>query len=377
MSSGVPDGELRRQLARVIAAGRVDEPLAQDLLEFARAEGVLPLLEWLRAGVAPLRAQAAVQLARRARLSRVLDLLAVDGVGAIVFKGAHLAYTCYPDPALRPHVDTDILIRPGDVEAARRSFERSGHRLLPHVSGRFVTSQFHYVDGDTGGAHAYDVHWQMANPIAFHDLLPYDEVRAQAVRLEPFGAHGLGPSVPHALLMACMHRAAHHSGSERLIWLTDLRLLLRAATRAQADEFCRLADITGLNAVCHDACARAADLFGDMIVPARLRSRAAASAEPTRAYLTTLSPLKKVCLDFRTLRGWKARAALLREHLFPPSGYLQASPGWRGPLPWRYATRIVRGAARYVRPLLGSCGNRASSRSRFGMNQSLKRSRRP
>lgn len=344
-----PLDRARRRLARMIAAGCPDHALDAELRELARVEGVLPLIEWIGGPVPPqLRTQAVLQLARRARLRRLLDLLAADGVTVIVFKGAHLAYTFYPDPALRPHVDIDLLIHPRDVEAARRVLERSGHRLLPHVSGRFVMSQFHYVDGGAG-AHTYDVHWQIANPTMFRDLLPFEHVRAQAVRLEPFGAHGLGPSVPHAMLIACMHRAAHHGASDRLIWLQDLRLMLQSASTRQLDEFCRLADAAGLNAVCADACARTADLFGDVAVPARLRVQAGATPEPTRAYLAAPSPLRHLWLDLRALGSWWDRAVLLREHLFPPVGYIRQTADSRAPLPWHYATRIVRGALAWMR----------------------------
>jgi hypothetical protein len=341
----------RVRLARMIAAGRVEGVLDAELREIAKAEGVLPLLEWMSGRLSAIRSHAAVQLARRARLSRVLDLLARDGVSAVVIKGAHLAHTCYPDPALRPHVDIDLLIDARDVDAARRVFDASGHRLIPHVTGRFVMSQFHYADSSDGmpGLHAYDVHWQLANPAAFRDRLPFDTIRLHSVPIEAFGQHGRGPSLPHALVIACIHRAAHHGASDRLIWLNDLRLLLKAATTAQIDEFCRIADASGLNAVCHDACARTAQLFRDVQVPVLLAVRGVQSAEPSRAYLEAPSPLKQMWLDLRALNGWGDRAALVREHLFPPAAYMRGSVESRTPLPWAYAARIARGFVTYVR----------------------------
>ncbi len=205
-------------------------------------------------------------------------------------------------------------------------------------------SQFHYVDGAVGGAHAYDVHWQIANPVAFRDALPFDELLAGAVALPAFGRHGRGPSLPHALVLACVHRAAHHGGGDRLIWLMDLRLMLRMATAEQREEFCACADRAGLNAICHDACARAAELFGDVTVPAPLRSRAAVSHEPTRAYLESPTPLRQIWLDLQALDTWRDRSTLVREHLFPPASYVKASTTSRTPLAWAYATRLVRGA---------------------------------
>jgi len=331
----------RLRLARMIAAGAVDRPLDPALAAAARSEGVLPILQWMAGDVTPLRAGAALQLARRARLSRVLDLLAARGVSAVVFKGAHLACTCYPDPAVRPCVDTDLLIRPSDVAAARGVFEESGHRLIPHVSGRLVMSQCHYTDGATGGAHVYDVHWQIANPPAFHDLLSHGEILAQATRLPDFGPHGYGPSVPHALVIACVHRAAHHDASERLVWLNDVRLLLRAASHAERQEFCAIASARGLAVVCADACRRAADLFGDVDVPPALLAAGAAPPERLDEYVRAPSGLKRIWLDARALERWRDRATLIREHLFPPADYMRQTFGT--PLAWAYTTRIVGG----------------------------------
>src|SRR5207248_10147778 len=50
--------------------------------------------------------------------------------------------------------------------------------------------------------------------------------------------------------------------------------------------------------------------------------------------------------DLHTLRGWRGRAQLLREHLLPPPGYLLASYGQTRAalLPVLYIHRIVRGA---------------------------------
>jgi hypothetical protein len=325
----------------MVAGGTSAAPLDDALRTVARSEGVLPLLQWAAGDLHALRTQAAVQLARRARLARLLDLLAADGIPAVVFKGAHLAHTCYPDPALRPYVDTDLLIRRSDAEGVRRVLEQSGHRLIPHVSGRFVMSQFHYVDGATGGAHLYDVHWEIANPPVFHGLLSFGDIHAAAVPLPALGPHAVAPSVPHALLIACVHRAAHHATSERLIWLNDIRLLLGSASARELDVFCEIAARTRLTSVCGDACRRASDLFGDVPVPPPLTVEPAAF-EPTADYMRARSPLRQLWLDARAL-PWRDRATLIREHLFPPASYIRETSATGAPLAWAYGTRIVRG----------------------------------
>lgn len=342
--------DVRRRLARVIASGD-GRAVDGELRRAAAQEGLSPYVAWLETGLAGVRAPAAIQLARRARLTRVLDRLAAAGISAVVFKGAHLAYACYPDPALRPYVDTDLFIDPARADDARALFERMGHTLIPHVTGRLVMSQFHYVDGEVGGAHTYDVHWQIANPAAFRDLLPFADVRAQAVPIDAYGEHAFGPSLPHAMLIACVHRAAHHRASDRLLWLLDLRLMLRSATPPERDAFCDLAVRSGSSVVSYDACRRAAELFGDIAVPEQLRSSAASATELTGAYLRSRSSFGRVLLDLRGLGSWRDRAALVREHLFPPATFVRGTS--RLPLaalPLAYAIRIIRGFAAWTWP---------------------------
>jgi putative nucleotidyltransferase-like protein len=341
---------LRQVLARIIATGRLDNPSLLDdvaVRQLARDEGVLPLLESIGGGsVRELRVHAAVQLARRVRITRLLNALAAEGVTALVFKGAQLAYTCYPDPALRPHVDTDVFIDPDDVERVRRVFQESGHRLIPHVTGRFVMSQFHFTDGEVGGVHAYDVHWRIANPVVFRPVLPFKDVFERSKPFEAYGAHARGPSLPDALLIASVHRAAHHGATERLIWMNDVRLLLNAASPAELDEFRRLADRYRVSALAHDTCARAAALFGVRVPDRALSARAA--SEPSRAYLSAPSRVRQLTVDVWALRGWRERLTLVREHAFPPATYIVQSASSRAPLPWLYATRIVRGASQWI-----------------------------
>ena len=61
------------------------------------------------------REEALIEPFRREEVVRVLAALAAAGVPALVFKGTALAYTRYPDPALRPRLDTDLFIRLEDV----------------------------------------------------------------------------------------------------------------------------------------------------------------------------------------------------------------------------------------------------------------------
>ena len=54
---------------------------------------------------------------RGREIARVTAALDARGVRALLVKGAALAYGLYPEPCLRPRVDTDILVL-GDDRAA-------------------------------------------------------------------------------------------------------------------------------------------------------------------------------------------------------------------------------------------------------------------
>jgi putative nucleotidyltransferase-like protein len=81
------------------------------------------------------RAQTARELLRQNELISVLDVLAADGIDPILLKGTALAYSLYDNPASRPRVDTDLLIRGNDVDHVRRAMARHGYVAPTHCDG--------------------------------------------------------------------------------------------------------------------------------------------------------------------------------------------------------------------------------------------------
>jgi hypothetical protein len=56
--------------------------------------------------------------------------------------------------------------------------------------------------------------------------------------------------------------------------------------------------------------------------------------------------------DLKALPGWRQRLRLLREHVFPPAGYIRRRYAVSSPLalPALYAHRFVTGAFKWRRP---------------------------
>ncbi len=75
------------------------------------------------------RAAAGRYLLQRHALRDVLAALGGRGIPALVLKGAVLAHTAYPDPALRPMVDLDLLVPSEHWGDARAALVAIGYRV--------------------------------------------------------------------------------------------------------------------------------------------------------------------------------------------------------------------------------------------------------
>ena len=301
------------------------------------------------------REEAVLESVRQRETTRVLEALAAAGVRPIVFKGTALAYTCYPDPALRPRLDTDLLIRPEDVAATSSVLQSLDFERTARPTGEHVTHQFTYVRRASGATSAFDVHWKIADPKAFADLFAYDELRREAVAIRALGEGASAPSNVHALLIACAHRVAHHYDDDTLIFLCDIDLLAR---RLQSPDWDRVVALAAERRI-REITARGLDLARGLLgtpVPDGIRRALAGTsgAEPTAAYLDPR--LRKVDIlwsDLHALGGWRARVKLLREHVVPTPDFIRQSYGATSTilLPLLYIHRLLRGASKWFRPL--------------------------
>jgi len=285
---------------------------------------------------------------------RILDALMAAGVAPLLFKGAALAHTCYPESWLRPRVDTDLMIRDRDREIAADVFERRGFVRATRPTGSHVTHQCTYSSTSHGVRTQFDIHWKIADPQVFADVLTYDELSRDS---EPVGALGAGARTigdVHALIVACTHRVAHHYDADDLLFLYDIDLLARRCDERAWHAMLRLASEKKIRKVCARGLGLAHERLGTP-VPVRVMDALTAPAEdePSAAYLA--GELRRVDIlrsDLATL-GWRGRARLLREHLLPSAAYMRASYGRQSTLllPALYAHRIVRGAFKWFRPL--------------------------
>lgn len=72
------------------------------------------------------RTASARAMQEQAERKRLFELLIKENIRFAPIKGLDLAFRIYPDPALRPHVDWDILFHPDDIQRARTLLEANG-----------------------------------------------------------------------------------------------------------------------------------------------------------------------------------------------------------------------------------------------------------
>ena len=360
-------------IARVAALLRPSAELPDrrswpSLIDAARHHGVLPIISevaarasWDREFAAAIRAdvaaETALSLANERELKRVLDGFGEARLTPLLFKGAHLAYTLYRSPELRPRVDSDFLIREDERAAANDCLERLGYTALEYVTGAVAFGQVPYGRIDASGvSYTIDVHWRLANPQAFAHRLGHDEIARAAVRIPRLGSNALGPGLAHALTIASLHRAAHHGSTHRLLWLYDVHLLASSLSKAGNDlgwrEAIDVAVQRGLGPVVASALTDARDRIGTELPATVLPELNAHAADRDVLEFVEgrMSQLRVAASDWRRLAGLRDRARYLREHLFPPAEYIRHRYGVssRLALPLLYTHRIVAGAKKWL-----------------------------
>lgn len=331
----------------------------------AEAHGVLSLIAEapsIKAGGAQLASlvrpaivgQTALSVVRQRELHRVLDGLAGVGARPIVFKGAHLAFTIYPSPRLRPFLDVDVLVRPEERLAIDAQLLALGYERVPQVSGWIAFGQQQYWRVDESGAgHTLDLHWRLANPQAFAGRITYADLAEQAEPIPRLGPHAWGPCRWMALLIACVHRTAHHGNSDRLIWLYDIHLLASSLSGREWEELAGLAGRRGLGQVLAAGLDDSSECFGPAApdrLQAELQSHRASDRDLSEFLAGPRSRFAVAASDWRRIERWGDRVTFVREHLLPPPSYMVHRYGMASPLalPWLYLRRIIAGAGKWA-----------------------------
>lgn len=126
-------------------------------------------------------ASVAVSERRQVALDEIGEALQSQNVEAIPIKGVSYLGWLYPDPALRPMSDIDMLVRPSAHEQAAGVLTSIGYRPCTNMKGS--RSRLHHATTFQRGRHYVDLHRNIVQPL--RTSLDVDELfaRAQGDRL--------------------------------------------------------------------------------------------------------------------------------------------------------------------------------------------------
>lgn len=337
-------------------ASEAQEIAWDDLLSAAEAHQVSPLLHdrlrnegWLPGHVAAMLRSAYVATATRNTLflhalGDVLDMLRAQDIPVIVLKGAALAETLYGNPALRPMVDIDILLRQEDVLRGLAVLEAGGYRLARPELDPAAALAFENEIGLEGRgplSTPLEIHWSLLDAPHYQARLPMDWfwATARSAILAGRSAQVLSPEA--LLLHLCAHLALHHGGSG-LLWQHDIAELL-----AQPSEVTAPLDWS-------DIVARA--IAWDLVLPVRdalttvatdwrvsvpedalaaLRLTPVSPAESTvhrRLQTGHRPPARRLLDDLGEMPSWSSRLHFAFRNVFPSPSYVRIRYGVRHPV---------------------------------------------
>jgi hypothetical protein len=149
-------------------------------------------------------------------LDRILTRLRESGTAAMLLKGVSLVNKIYPDPALRPMTDIDLMVHSDDLSKVTKIFRQLGFKEQK--------STYHIVfSGASPGNLVVEIHWNIMNsnlttPSSEEEWIWNDAVfhgNAYRLRLEK-----------EFLYLAGHISIQHQTPVPRLIWLYDLHLFI-------------------------------------------------------------------------------------------------------------------------------------------------------
>ncbi|MBX5481017.1 MAG: nucleotidyltransferase family protein [Myxococcaceae bacterium] len=227
---------------------------------------------------------AAISLRTKRLLHRALDALEQREVRPLILKGYGLAARYYPEPLSRPTSDVDLLIRPEETERAEEGLARLGLAPMSGPTRHFSIQHHHHVTF-SGSAGLVELHFRALSDFGVH--LEADVLLQSAGETVVDGRTMRFAAPEDELLYLAVH-AAHHL-CQRLVWLLDLKLLIRAVRDLSWERLVTTADAAGVSTAAHFALRMAKDVMAAE-VPAEVLRRLRPPAWQSAAVQKALSP---------------------------------------------------------------------------------------
>lgn len=159
-----------------------------------------------------------------ATLDGLGEVLSAANVTVVALKGPLLAERLYPEGALRPSIDLDLLVAEHDLERAVRALEKAGWSADSSPTAAYSRRHHHHLQLRHEGQPPLELHFRAR--VGFGTVMPAADLIGRSRGVE--SAHGRGLRIlepEDEFVYLAVHAAAH--GYVRLLWLYDLKLHCR------------------------------------------------------------------------------------------------------------------------------------------------------
>ncbi|MGA9773949.1 MAG: nucleotidyltransferase family protein [Blastocatellia bacterium] len=305
-------------------------------------------IETLR--LAYVRASVANQQAFQ-ELASLVDCFEREKIELIILKGGALAGTIYPEIALRPMGDVDLLIAPDAVERTASLLVGQGYiaytEMADGFANRFSVEQAFLKKGNRPSQ--IDLHWHAFTTPYYFERTPLAWFQQRTMEISINNRRAVAFSPTAQLLHLSVHYMMH--SYRRLIWSYDMALLVaRCYGEIDWEDLIESATEFGLSQVLYEALSEVRQRWG-VSVPVASCARLRTIQMPWRgrmilAATKKLSDAELDVLKGLGLKGARRRSAYWLRVMFPSQGYMQTryKINNRGLMPLYYLRRAGKAA---------------------------------
>lgn len=306
------------------------------------------------------RSQSFWEMGHRGVLGQLLASLHAAGIASAITKGTALAYSVYPDPAMRRRGDSDVLVGQVSREAVRKALSENGFQQVGDARPLQESWAIHCGMGFT---HVFDLHWRINASAAIAQRLEGGGIGTRTVPLPRLSDESLAIAPADNLILVAINRASHEtfgyqSGDakvferDRLIWAIDLDLLCASFGPQDWQHLLDTARASGTSPIILSALHSAEATLGTEI-PADIAAGLARQAGDAKllTYFGAMPGFDRLRLDLAASPTMVDKFRLVRYVLFPGTEVLHErfpeTTHW--PVPVLQARRLIAGLGKLAR----------------------------
>jgi Uncharacterised nucleotidyltransferase len=309
--------------------------------------------------LAEARGQSFWEMGHCDALARLIEALSAADIPSIVTKGSALAYTLYPEPALRRRGDSDIFLLGADRQAVRKALSAVG---MEQMGDARPLQESWAITCAMGFAHVFDLHWRGSASAVVSRCYDRGGIGQRAIPLPRVSPSAQAIAPTDNAIMIAINRALHGqfgyvSGggkmfeNDRLIWAMDLDLLCNAFDESDWQALADTAEASGTAPAVASALGFAQSVLGTAIPPdIRARLTAHPGDPDLLRYLSALSGIDRLRMDLSACRTLKEKLQLVRYILLPGAELLHERfpDATHESIPALRARRLVEGVGKLL-----------------------------